>query len=57
MPETFFPYKYVREIQHNSLTLVQSLHYGRLVTDKSTQSILYTHTPTIENTNNDVLDT
>ena len=50
MLETFFSCKYTREIKHNSLTLLQSLPYDRLATHK-------VHTPTIENTDNDVLDT
>ena len=46
--ETSFPSKYSRELKHNSLTFIQSLHYDRLVTHKSTHSTLDIHTLIIE---------
>ena len=57
MLETLFSCTYARELQHNSLALIQSLHYDRLAIHKSTQNTLYIHASIIENTDNDVLDT
>ena len=53
MIKLYFLRKYARAIKHNSLALIQSLHYDSPVT----QNTLDICTLTIENTDNDVLDT
>ena len=53
MLEIFFSYKYVREIKHNSLAFVPSLHYDGLLHVK----VHRTTYSDSRNTDNDVIDT